>query len=291
MSAHAEPIRAPRSRRSRRLIRNTALYAALTALAAVMLMPTYWMFVTAVTKTGKEYGYPPKLWPDEVVWRNFWDALTLHPFDIYYKNSIVIAVLATAGALVTESLVGYGFARLRFPGRDVLFAVCLATLMLPFVVTMIPRFVIFRELHMIDTIWPLVVPYFFGGSPFGVFLFRQYYRSIPYEYDEAAQVDGAGFLRIWRSVIVPQSWAMFAALGILHFVFFWNDFIGPLIFLTGEENQTLTLGILNYRGQYTQQWNYMMAAALTMIIPVIVVVLLGQRFFRRGLAISGFGGR
>jgi multiple sugar transport system permease protein len=137
----------------------------------------------------------------------------------------------------------------------------------------------------------LIIPWWFGGSPFGIFLFRQYYRTLPYEFDEAAQVEGASYLRIWWSVILPQSVPVIAALGILHFVFFWNDFIGPLIYLSSDNAKTLTLGVLNYRGQYQQQWNYMMASALAMLVPVIVIVLFGQRYFRRGLAMTGLGGR
>lgn len=273
------------------LWRTVSLYLGLAVLAAVMLFPTYWMVVTALTKEGQEFAFPPRLFPEEIAWENFPNALTAQPFDAYFKNSAMIAVVATVGALLTESLVGYGFARLRFPGRDFLFIICLATLMLPFVVTMIPRFIIFRNLGLIDTVWPLIIPYFFGGSPFGIFLFRQYYRSLPYELDESAQVDGAGFFRIWWSIIVPQSLPIFAALGILHFVFFWNDFIGPLIYLHSDENRTLTLGVLKFVGQYHQDWNFMMVGGLVMIAPVVIIVLVGQRYFKRGLAVTGFGGR
>ena len=184
---------------------------------------------------------------------------------------MIIAVLGTIGCLLTESLVGFGFARIRFPGRGVLFGLCLATIMLPFVVTMIPRFIIFRYLHLIDTPWPLIIPWWFGGSPFGIFLFRQDHKTLPYELDEAAQIEGASYLRIWWSVILPQSVPVIAALGILHFVFFWNDFIGPLIYLSSDSSKTLTLGVLNYRGQYQQQWNYMMASALAILVPVIII--------------------
>jgi multiple sugar transport system permease protein len=277
-----------------RTLRTSVHYAALLAFAVIMLFPTYWMLVTALTKSGEEFTFPPKLIPDPIVWENFWTALTLHPFGTYYRNSIIVAGLATLGCLLTESLVGYAFARMRFRGRDILFGICLATIMLPFVVTMIPRFILFRHLGMIDTLWPLIIPWWFGGSPFGIFLFRQYYRTLPYELDEAAQVEGAGHLRIWWSVILPQSLPIAAALGILHFVYFWNDFLAPLIYLQSDGNKTLPIGILNYRGGVTtvnQDWNLLEAAALTMIVPVIIVVLLGQRYFKRGLAVTGFGGR
>ena len=139
-------------------------------------------------------------------------------------------------------MVGYGFARFRFPGRDLLFGICLATMMLPFIVTVIPRFVLFRNLGLFDTLWPLIIPWWFGGTPFAIFLFRQFYRGLPRELDEAAQMDGAGYFRTWWSVVLPSRWAIFAALAILHFVWFWNDFLGPLIYVNSNESTPLSTG-------------------------------------------------
>jgi len=275
----------------RALWKRLLLYLTLVLVAVVMLFPGYWMWVTAVTQEGKEFAFPPAFWPDPIVWENFPAALTAYPFDLFFKNSLFIAVLATLGALITEAMAGYAFARIRFPGRDLWFAVALATLMLPFVVTMVPRFIIFRELHLIDTPWPLIVPFWFGGSAFGIFLFRQYFRTLPYDLDEAAKLDGAGHPRILWSVILPQSTAIFVTLAILHFVFFWNDFLGPLIYLQTTENKTMSLGLIAFKGQYEQDWNFMMAAALTMVLPIVVIVLLGQRYFRRGMGLTGMGGR
>jgi ABC-type glycerol-3-phosphate transport system permease component len=285
------PSEVERPRPPRAWWKTVLLYLALLSVAAVMLFPGYWMWVTAVTQEGKEFSYPPAFWPDPIVWENFPAALTAWPFDIFFRNSIAIAVLATLGALITEAMAGYAFARMRFPGRDLWFVVALATLMLPFVVTMVPKFIIFRELRMIDTIWPLIVPYWFGGSAFGIFLFRQYFRTLPYELDEAAKLDGAGHLRILWSIILPQSTAIFVTLAILHLVYFWNDFLGPLIYLQSTESKTVTLGVLSFRGQYEQDWNFMMAASLTMVLPIIVIVFLGQRYFQRGISLTGIGGR
>jgi ABC-type glycerol-3-phosphate transport system permease component len=275
----------------RALWKKLLIYAALLLVAAVMLFPGYWMWVTAVTAEGQEFSFPPALWPDPIVWENFPAALTAWPFDIFFRNSLTIAVLGTLGALVTEAMAGYAFARMRFPGRDLWFVVALATLMLPFVVTMVPRFIIFRQLDWIDTLWPLIVPFWFGGSAFGIFLFRQYFRTLPYDLDEAAKLDGAGHLRILWSVILPQATAIIVTLGILHFVYFWNDFLGPLIYLHSEGSKTMTLGVLSFRGQYEQDWNYMMASALVMVLPIVLIVLVGQRYFRRGISLTGLGGR
>jgi multiple sugar transport system permease protein len=285
------PSGAARLRPPRTLWRKLLLYVVLILVAIVMLFPAYWMWATAVTQEGKEFSFPPALWPDPIVWENFPAALTAWPFDIFFKNSMTIAVLATIGSLITEAMAGYAFARMRFPGRDFWFVIALATLMLPFVVTMVPRFIIFRELRLIDTIWPLIVPYWFGGSAFGIFLFRQYFRTLPFDLDEAAKIDGASHLRILRSVILPQSTAIIVTLGILHFVFFWNDFLGPLIYLHSTETKTMTLGVLSFRGQYEQDWNFMMASALTMVVPIVLIVVVGQRYFRKGISLSGIGGR
>jgi multiple sugar transport system permease protein len=287
--APPEPGHQPRPPRAR--WKKLLLYGALILAALVMIFPFYWMWVTAVTQEGKEFTYPPTFWPDPIVLQNFPDALTAWPFDLFFRNSALYAILATAGALLTEAMAGYAFARMRFPGRDLWFAVALATLMLPFVVTMIPRFIIFRELGLIDTIWPLIIPMWFGGSAFGIFLMRQYFRTLPYDLDEAAKIDGADHLRILWSVILPQSTAIFVTLGILHFIYFWNDFIGPLIYLQSMESKTMTLGVLSFKGQYEQDWNFMMAAAVTMVLPIIAIVLVGQRYFQRGISMTGLGGR
>jgi ABC-type glycerol-3-phosphate transport system permease component len=266
-------------------------YTVLVGVAAVMLFPGFWMIVTALTETGKEMTYPPTFFPSPIAWNNFGDALAAAPFPIYLRNSLLIAILATVGALITESMAGFAFARLRFPGRDFWFAITLALLMLPFVVTVVPRFVIFKELGMTGTLLPLIVPYWFGGTAFGVFLFRQYFRTVPMELDEAARIDGAGHLRVWWSIVLPQSGAVFVTLAILHFVWFWNDFMGPLIYLNRDEIKTLPLGVMKFYGQYTQDWNYMMASALMMTVPIILIVLVGQRYFQRGIATTGLGGR
>jgi multiple sugar transport system permease protein len=280
-----------REARARWTRRSLLIYAALIGVAVVMLFPGYWTAVTALTQEGKEFTYPPVFVPDPITWANFPAVLKAAPFDVYFRNSILIAVLATLGALITEAMAGYAFARLRFPGRDFWFAVCLALLMLPFVVTMIPRFVIFARLDLVDTIWPLIIPYWFGGSAFGIFLFRQFFRTLPMELDEAAKMDGAGHPRVWWSIILPQSKPIIVTLAILHFVWFWNDFMGPLIYLHTENSKTVPLGLLKFYGQYTQDWNLMMAGAIMMTIPVLLIVLFGQRYFQRGISFSGIGGR
>jgi multiple sugar transport system permease protein len=288
-----DPALIPARRRpsKAKVARRFALYLTVIVLTVVMLFPLYWMVVTALTPEGQEFAYPPKLIPSTIAWSNFKTALTQLPFGTFFRNSFFYALTATAGCLITESMVGYGFARFRFPGRDLLFGICLATMMLPFIVTVIPRFVLFRQLGLFDTLWPLIIPWWFGGTPFAIFLFRQFYRGLPRELDEAAQVDGAGHFRAWWSVILPQSWAIFAALGILHFVWFWNDFLGPLIYVNSNSSTPLSTGIAQFTSGNEQQWNFQMVGAVVMIVPVVIVVLLGQRYFRRGITVTGLGGR
>lgn len=272
-------------------LRLVVLYASLIGVALAMLFPLYWMLVTALTPSGKEFAYPPRVFPSLAAWSSFPAALTAKPFHLYFRNSLIIAVASTLGALLTESMAGHAFARLRFPGRDLFFSLCLALMMLPYVVTLIPRFVIFRHLGMVDTLWPLIIPFWFGGTPFGVFLFRQYCRTLPMELDEAAKIDGAGYARIFWSIIMPQCAPILVTLGVLHFVFSWNDFIRPLVYLHSDNVKTVMLGISGFRGLTTDYWNLMMAAAITAVLPIILVVLAAQKFLVRGVSLTGMGGR
>ena len=202
------------------------------------------------------------------------------------------AGLATLGCLITQSMAGYAFARLRFPGRNVLFALTVAMLMMPFVVTMIPRFLFFRELGLTDSLWPLIIPWWFGGSPYGIFLMRQFFLSIPREIDEAARVDGAGHWRTLWTILMPQATPVLVALGMLHFAFFWNDLLGPLIYAQSQDVKTLPQGILfNYQAVYDPQWALFMMAVLWMILPLALLFLVLQRRFKQGFLFSGLGGR
>ena len=268
-----------------------ATYAVLGLGALVMLVPFAWMVSTSLKSGDATFVMPPQLVPANPTFENYGDIFAAVPMGQFLVNSIFVSVTSTALMVLNCAMAGYAFARIRFPGRNLWFAVALATLMLPFVVTMVPRFIIFRELHLIDTPWPLIVPYWFGGSAFGIFLFRQYFRTLPYDLDEAAKLDGAGHLRILWSVILPQSTAIFVTLAILHFVFFWNDFLGPLIYLQSTDTKTMSLGLLGFKGQYEQDWNFMMASALVMVLPIVLIVLAGQRYFRRGISMTGLGGR
>ena len=221
---------------------------------------------------------------------NYAEITSLLPFRRYTVNTIMVTVLVLAGTLLSSSLAAYGFSRIRFRGRETLFAVCLATMMLPGQVTMIPLYMLFARLGWVDTFLPLVVPAFFG-SPFYIFLLRQFFLTIPREYDEAAMLDGASRLRIYWSIVLPLARPAMATVALFAFVGTWNDFFGPLIYLNSPDMATLTLGLNMLKSQVVgtgaTQWNLLMAGAVLVMLPNIVVFLLAQKYFVKGIAVGG----
>ncbi len=265
------------------------VYALLLPLAVVFLAPLFWMISTSL-KTDQQLGIWPPAWiPNPVAWTNYLKAWNAAPFGLYTRNTLIITVLGLVGQLVSASAVAYGFARLRFPGRDVLFVVVLATMMLPSVVTLIPTYIFWQRLGWLDTFVPLIVPAYFGPA-FFIFLLRQFFRGIPMELSEAAKIDGASNLRILTQLILPLSKPALATVTIFSFMNHWNDFMGPLIYLSSRENYTLTLGLRFFMGQYSTQFQYMMAIAFLMSLPIILVFFFAQQYFVRGVVMSGLKG-
>ena len=211
-------------------------------------------------------------------------------FPLYFRNTLVIALLSVAGVVVSSVLVAYGFARVPWRGRGACFLVLLATMMIPFPVVMVPLFVIFRSLGWIGTFMPLWVPAWFG-SAFSIFLLRQFYLTIPRELDEAARIDGCGHLGILLRILVPLSLPAILVVALLHFMYVWNDFLGPLVFLTHRDQYTLALGLELYMSRLgTTPWNLLMAASTIMVVPVLLLFLLAQRSFIEGISTSGVKG-
>lgn len=266
------------------------LYGLLIALSVVYLLPLYWMISTSLKQTGSEMVIPPQWIPNPVVWSNYLDVFIQVPLTLYIRNSLIVTLTATLFGVLTASLAGYGFARTTFPGRNFLFTLCIASLMLPEIVTLIPEFILFRRIGWVNTFLPLIVPWSLAGSSFAVFLFRQYCLTIPLELDEAARVDGAGTLRIWWTIIVPLSKAVLATMAILSFIHHWNEFLRPLIYLGRPELRTLALGLRAFRGEYQLAWNYMMAVALIMLVPILLLFFLAQRQFVQGIVMTGIKG-
>lgn len=266
-------------------------YALLTGLAFVFLMPTIWMISTSLKEPGQIFEYPPRFLPSPVLWTNYPEAIQKFPFFLYLRNTLIVTLLATFGTVLSASLVAFGFARRRFPERELLFGVLLSTMMLPSVVTMIPTFVLFTKLNWVNTFLPLTVPAFFGGGAFNIFLLRQFYRTLPYDYDEAAYIDGASSLRVWWEIILPFSKAPLAVIIVFTILGNWNDFMGPLIYMNQPEMRTLALGLQFFRDQYVTQWHYLMAASTLTVVPVLVLFFAAQRYFIQGILLTGLSGR
>lgn len=265
------------------------LWFVLLAGAVAFLMPLYIMVVMSLKTPGEIARTSAWAWPQQLTWDNFHAVLTNPnaPFFLFFRNSLVISTLSTAGVLVSSSLVAYPFARLRFRGRDRLFILLLATMMLPGVITMIPTYVLYKYLHWVDTFYPLWVPAWFGGGAFNIFLLRQFFMGIPRELDEAALLDGASHAVIFWKVIMPLSGAALATVGIFAFIYNWRDFMGPLLYLNSPEKQTLELGLRTYQSLQSEQWHLLMAASVIVMIPLLVLFILGQRYFVKGIVMTG----
>jgi ABC-type glycerol-3-phosphate transport system permease component len=279
-----------RAKMKRRLA-GTSVHLVLIFIAALSLVPLLYMVITSLKERGREFAYPIEWLPDPVVWSNYRTALDTVPAWTFLGNTLLVTGLTLVGGLLSSSLAAYGFARMRFPGRDFLFMLMLSGMMLPYMVTLIPQFVLFRELGWINTLLPLIVPAFFGGTPFYIFLLRQFFKGIPTDLEDAAKLDGAGFFRIWWTVAMPLAKPALATVAILSILHHWNDFLGPLVYLHTQDNWTLALGIRLFRDAYQVNFNLMMAYAVMMTIPVFTVFFMFQKYFVRGIAISGMGGR
>jgi multiple sugar transport system permease protein len=267
------------------------LYIPLTAIGLLLILPLLWMVSTSLKQSADVYAYPPSLIPPGWHWINYLRTIQTFPFFLYLRNSVILTVVATVGTILSSSLVAFGFARRRFPGRGLLFGVLLGTLMLPSIITLIPTFVLFSKLHWVNTFLPLTVPTFLGGNAFSIFLLRQYYLTLSFDYDEAAYMDGASSLRVWWQIIIPLSKGPLTVVAILSILAQWNNFLGPLIYMNSPNLRTLAVGLQYFSQQELVQVNYMMAAATLMTVPMLLLFFGAQRYFVRGLSLTGLGGR
>lgn len=268
---------------------NLVIHALLILGSLVMLLPFAWMLSTSLKLPPQIFTYPPVWIPSPIAWNNYRAVLQAVPFGRFYLNSLIVASSIMALQLITSSLAAFAFARLRFAGRNALFLLYLATLMIPFQVTMLPNFILMRWFGWYDTYQALIFPPAF--SALSTFLLRQYFLSIPLDLDEAARMDGASSLRIWWQVILPLSGPVLAALGIFVFLNSWNDFLWPLIITNSPQMRTLPVGLSAFQGQYSVRWNLLMAGSVIAMVPVLVVYIAAQKWFVRGIALTGMGGR
>ena len=264
-----------------------ALYAALILGSVIMLAPFLIMLVVSLFPNE---AFLARRFPlDQLTLANYAETFRVVPFSRYFLNSTIVTVSVTVLQILISSLAAFAFARLRFRGREALFLLYLATLMIPAQVTLIPNFLIIRNLRWYDTYMALIVPGMF--SALSTFLLRQYYRGIPLDLDEAARMDGASSFRIWLQVIVPLSWPVMAALAIFTFQATWNDFLWPLVVTGSDEMRTIPIGLSYFVGQYGTSWNLLMAGSVIALLPVLVIYLLAQKTFVQGITLTGMGGR
>lgn len=257
--------------------------------AALTLVPFYLMLVLSL-KTDAEVAQSPWALPHAPQWVNYVRTWTLDGTDVtfaaFFRNTLVIAVLSTLGTVFSSSFVAFGFSRLRFPGRDRLFLLLLATMMLPSIVTLIPSYIGFRYLHWIDTLYPLIVPAFFG-SAFNIFLLRQFFMTLPRELDEAARLDGATYFEIYWKILLPLCRPALVTVGLFAFIYAWKDLMAPLIYLNSTKNHTLELGLRTFQTIHGTEWNLLMAGSVIVLVPLLVLFFFGQRYFIRGIVMTG----
>jgi ABC-type glycerol-3-phosphate transport system permease component len=265
------------------------VHLVLILVSIVMAAPMLWTLSTSLKQPGVIITYPPQWIPNPVNWDNYRQLFLQLPMAIFLLNSFKIATVATIGQVISCAMAAFAFARLRFPARNLLFFILLATLMVPTHVTLIPTFFIMRWLGWIDTHWALTVPWWMGGA-FGTFLLRQFFLTIPTEMMEAAKIDGAGYWRIFWRIYMPLSGPALATLAVFTFMGSWNNLLGPLIFLNSEDKMTVTLGLTLLQGQYYSQWTLLMAGAIVSVIPTLIVFFIAQKYFVEGIVRAGLKG-
>ncbi len=265
------------------------LYAALILVALFFLFPLYWVAVTSLKTEGDVFRMPPQFFPAVLHWENYAELMNRFDFSTYTLNSLKVATLGVIGSLFSCSMAAYVFARMRFPGKNILFALLMSTMMIPTQVTLIPQFLIFSRLGLMNTHLALYLPDFLAKA-FGVFLLRQHFMSIPMELEEAARIDGCGTFRIYRQIYLPLAKPTLATLAIFTFMDGWNDLLRPVIYLNENAKRTLTVGMALLESPTTTTWTLMMCGAVVSIIPLLIVYLFAQKYFVKGIATSGLKG-
>ena len=275
---------------SRRWLTRAVIWVVLVIGAVLMMLPLLWMVSSSFKLQQRVFQMPPQLIPNPFRPQNYVDALTYKPFHIYFRNTAFVVLMHEIAVLWAASFCAYGFARMRFAGRDLWFGVVLATMMVPYVVTLVPNFVIFSRLHWIDTFLPLIVPPFFGGGAFYIFLLRQFFRTIPEELADAARIDGCNEFTIYARIMMPLAKPALTTVAIFTFIGAWNDFMGPLLYLNSPERFTVSIGLSAFRSVLNTRWDLLMAASTATTLPIIIIFFLAQRYFVQGVVMTGLKG-
>lgn len=276
--------------RKRRILLRGLLYLVLLLGSAFVLVPIFWLIRSSFMTIGEIFKFPPYLWSKNMQWNNFFEAFTVTPFVKYLKNTLTILIPGVIGTLITSSMSAFGFARFKFPFKTLWFSLVLSAIILPPAVVLIPHFIMWSSLGLVNSFYPLILPLWFGGGAFNVFLLRQFLLTIPHDFDDAARIDGAGYFRIYWQIMLPLIQPALIAVGLFQFFFIWNDFFQPLIYLNDPNKYTLALGLNEFIGSYATQWNLLMAATVIIVIPPIIVFFIGQRYFIEGVTLTGVKG-
>ena len=278
------------SAKMKKTVGKVITYAVLVAGSLFCIVPLVWMVRSSLMTPVEIFMVPVKWVPDKMMWSNYRKVFEVLPFFTYYRNSLFIAALVVAGSMLTSSVCAYGLARIKWKGRNVVFACIISSMMLPVAVTLIPTFLMWRTIGITDSFIPLIVPAWFGGGAFYIFLLRQFYLGIPKDFDEAAYLDGASHIQIFTKIILPITKPALAVVGMFAFLNSWNDFLSPLVYLNSEKKYTVALGLQLFTGSYRGEWNLMMAAACLVLAPVVIVFAIGQKYLVEGVTMSGVKG-
>ncbi|MCL5074615.1 MAG: carbohydrate ABC transporter permease [Chloroflexi bacterium] len=276
----------------RTFLRVLSIYLLLTVIAIIFLSPIFWMLKTALTRTGDLFLMPIRIIPNPMVFTNFQTIWHNYPFPRFYLNSFQVAILATIGQLLSCSFTAFALTNLKFPGRNLLLIIILGTMMIPFQVIMVPLFILMSKLGWLDTLLPLWVPPFFGGitGAFGIFLLRQAFLAVPRELIEAAAIDGGNLFDLYWRICLPLAKPHLAVLGVFAFMTSWNDFLGPIIFITHTDTMTVTGGLSFFQAQWHVYWSELMAGTFLAMIPTLIIYIFSQRFFIETIATTGLKG-
>lgn len=282
------PRRRTGRRSASRRIGRALGYTGLAVAAAGVLLPFFWMVMSSLKTNNAVFSVPIQWIPEPFVWSNYVDIWQKSEMTTWLKNTMILSVAVTFLQLLTGSFAAYGFSKVRFPGRDVLFLVYIGTIAVPWQAYMIPQFILMSKLHLSDTLWSIVALQAFGA--FGVFLMKQFYETIPEELSEAARMDGLSEYGIYRRIILPLSVPALASLTLLTFTNTWNDYLGPLIYLRSPHLWTIQLGLKSFVGQYNAEYALIMTGSVLSVLPIAIIFMLGQRYFVEGIATSGLKG-
>jgi multiple sugar transport system permease protein len=271
-------------------VKHLTVYILLFIGAALTLLPFVWLVRSSLMEPAQIFVFPVEWIPDPVMWSNYKEALTRVPFDRFLLNTMTIEFFVVSGTLITSTISAFAFSRLRWKGRDFVFGILLTALMLPFAVTLIPMFLFWKEVGATNSYVPLVVPAWFGGGIFNLFLLRQFFMTIPRDLDEAAYLDGATPPQVLWKIILPLAKPALIVVTIFTFIAVWNDFLGPLIYIDDNDKYTLALGLRFFSGMYNAQWDFLMAASTAVMLPILLLFFIAQRYFIEGITLTGIKG-